>query len=314
MFTLFTLIVLSAMPGACINQKPDSSISREIEQQSIAVLRQVLATQKEWVKVHAAEYLVCSAHPEGVRNAFLEEEKALGTKPQYRIGIWRVLAQAAETPAEKQVWTDKIMAVYLDSLASDRTHAAETLAKLKISPFENNRILTESTLKSPVKSLALYTLWSTAFTSPDSLKAVSASFLKMIANPNGPGADKIIPAYALRQLRKGLSDEESALLVDAALAEPGDSPARIYLLSAAFTTAARQADQLHTEILKYRTSTSKGQISEMAAALAEKGTSGDIPLLAPMLTSVSQLPDEADRADVAAAAAHAILKIARRQD
>lgn len=303
------------MWGACITRKPDSSASEHIEQQSIAVLRQVLATQHEWVKVHAAEYLIWSGHPAGVQEAFLQEEKQWGAKPQYRVGIWRVLAQAAGTPAGMKIWTDKIMAVFLDSSATDRTHAAETLAKLKISPLENDRNLTKNTLKNPVKPLALYTLWSTAFASPGSFRAVSGQFFKLILAAGSKPGDKVIPAYALRQL-KTLSDKERLLLADAALAEPADSPARIYLLSAAFTATDRRAEQwqqLYTEILKYRTSTSKGQISEMAAALAETGSRADIAWLIPLLNSTGQFPDDADRADVAAAAAHAILKISQRK-
>nr|WP_295924535.1 hypothetical protein [uncultured Dyadobacter sp.] len=308
-------MILSAMSGASVTGKPDSSETEQIRQQSIGVLRQVLATQHEWVKVHAAEYLIWAGHPAGVQQAFLREEKLWGAKPQYRIGIWRVLAQAATTPAGMKLWTDKIRAVFLDSSATDRTHAAETLAKLKISPLENDRNLTANTLKSPVKSLALYTLWSIAFTSPGSIRAVSEQFFKMALAPDSPSADKVIPAYALRQL-KGLSDQERGLLADAALAEPGDSPARIYLLSAAFTAIdqrAKQWQQLHKEILEYRTSTSKGHISEMAAALAERGSGGDIALLLPMLDGPGQFSNDADRADVAAAAAHAILKIMQRK-
>ncbi|MCE7063195.1 hypothetical protein [Dyadobacter sp. CY343] len=312
---VFTLIFFSVMSSACNSKKSDSEISSEVGQQSIAVLRQVLATQKEWVKVHAAEYLIWAGHPEGVREAYLEEEKLWSTKPQYRIGIWRVLAQVAENPADKKIWTNKILDVFLDSSATDRTHAAETLAKLKISPYENNILLTEATLKSPVKPLALYTLWSTAFTSADSMKSVSEHFLKTVTDVNAESADRLIPAYALRQL-KGISEEESAQLAEAALAEPADSPARIYLLSAAFTNMkgnSAQSEKLHAEIVKYANSPSKGNISEIAAALAEKGNVEDISILTPLLTHASQLESEADRADVAAAAAHAILKINQRE-
>jgi hypothetical protein len=158
-------------------------------------------------------------------------------------------------------------------------------------------------------------LWSTAFTSPDSLIAVSASFFKMVTDENAEPADRIIPAYALRQL-KDIPDEQTGLLAEAALAEPADSPARIYLLSAAFTNMkgnSAQSEKLHAEIVKYADSPSKGNISEMAAALAGKGDAEDIPILTPLLTPASQLEGEADRADVAAAAAHAILKIIQRE-
>ncbi|WP_138475650.1 hypothetical protein [Dyadobacter bucti] len=312
-----TISYLAMTLGACTNQNTESKESSGLEQQSVAVLRDVLAEQAEWVKVHAAEYLIWAGHPEGVKDVFLQEEKQSGTKSPYRIGIWRVLAQAATSDAEKKIWTDKIMAAFTDTLGTDRIHAAETLAKLRIAPGPEEKVLTENTLNSPVKPLALYTKWSVAFISTDSLKMAPSRFLEMIGEKPGEPADRIIPAYALRQL-KGLSEKEWELLTQAALSEPAASPARIYLLSAAFTNVPanlppQAARQIHTEIVKYKTSASKGEISEMAAALAEKGTKEDIALLEPLLTKAEQLTSDTDRADVAAAAAHAILRINKKQ-
>lgn len=303
--------------GACTNQKTESKESSGLEQQSVSVLRDVLAEQAEWVKVHAAEYLIWAGYPEGVKDVFLQEEKQSGTKPPYRIGIWRVLAQTAASDAEKRIWTDKIMAAFTDTLGTDRIHAAETLAKLRIAPTPEADSLIEKTLNSPVKPLALYTKWSVAFTSADSLQLAPSRFLKMIGEKHGEAADRTIPAYALRQL-KGLSEKEWELLAQAALSEPAGSPARIYLLSAAFTNvpadlSSQVSDQLHAELVKYKASASKGEISEMAAALAEKGTKEDVALLEPLLTKADQLTSDTDRADVAAAAAHAILRINKRQ-
>jgi hypothetical protein len=308
-----TIICLWIMLDACGNKKQDAAVSSELEKQSLAILRDVMTTQSEWVKVHAAEYLLWSGNPEGVQETYLEEEKIFNNTPQYRVGIWRVLAQASGTDVEKKKWTDKIKAVFLDSAATDRTHAVETLAKLKISPLTDDRNLTEKTLKSPVRSLALYTMWSVAYSSPDSLKVAPAKFLDLIRNAGDDPSGKGTPAYALRQL-KGLSDGEWDMLATAALAEPADSPARIYLLSAAFTTInagrTREAlSQIHAEIVKYKSAVSKGDITEMCAALAESGTTDDLPLLASLFENLTQLSSDADKADVRAAAAYAILKI-----
>jgi len=298
------------------NEQQDSQGLSETEQKSLAILRHALATQNEWVKVHAAEYLIWSGHSQGVKEVCLKEEKLHAARPPYRIGIWRVLAQAAGDATEKKVWTDKIMAVFLDSTATDRTHAAETLAKLKISPLHDDKHLTEKTLLSPIKPLALYTLWSISFTSPDSLKAAPGKFLDLIDKAGDEASRKTIPAYALRQI-KGLSAKQWEKLAAAALAEPRESHARIYLLSAAFTTIKddrkqEKRSQIHTEILKYKNAASKGDISEMCAALAEEGTKGDLPLLSSLTQNLSQFTNEADIADVNAAAAYAILKIIGR--
>ena len=313
---VFNLIFVTVLLGACNSKKQDFQSSVELEKQCIATLRDVLAAQQEWVKVHAAEYLIWAGHPEGVREAYIEEERMWAAKPQYRIGIWRVLAQAATADVDKQIWTDKILGVFLDSTATDRIHAAETLAKLGISPLKKDWKLTENTLQSEIKPLALYTLWSTAFTSPGSRAAVKTRFLKAALNADTEAADKVIPAYALRQL-KGISQEESTMLAVAALAEPANSPARIYLLSAAFTNNDHnpgQLEKLHAALVSYKSAISKGAISEMAAALAERGKAEDISILTPLLTGAGQLENESDRADVAAAAAHAILQIGNRTE
>ncbi len=317
-FTFLTIISFWIMLDACRNKGGDSGGSSDMEKQSVAVLRDVLATRSEWVKVHAAEYLLWSGNPEGVQEVYLAEEKRFNTKPQYRIGIWRVLAQAAKTEAEKKVWTDQIKAVFLDSTATDRTHAAETLAKLKISPLADDPALTQITLNSSVKSLALYTEWSVAYSSPESLKAAPAKFLKMILSAGHDPSAKSTPAYALRQL-KGLTDEEWDLLAAAALAEPADSPARIYLLSAAFTTInegrkPEKLAQIHAEIVKYQTASSKGDISEMCVALAGSGTTDDLPVLVSLSEHLTQLSSDADKADVRAAAAYAVLRIIGRSE
>lgn len=314
--SVLTLIFFWIMLDAYGGKKTDSVAVLEMEQNALKTLRGVLKNQLEWVKVHAAEYLLWTGNAEGVQEEYLLEEKLYGTKPPYRIGIWRVLAQAATTDKERKAWTDKIKAVFLDSTASDRTHAAETLAKLKISPLSDDRHLTEQTLNSPVRALALYTAWSVAFSAPDSLKKAPAKFLDMILKAGGDPSGKSTPAYALRQM-KGVSDHEWDQLATLALSEPIGSPARIYLLSAAFTTAKGDRkpeilSRIHTELLKYKTAASKGDLSEMCAALAEKGTAEDLPMLDDLARNQNQQTSESDKADVAAAACYAILKIGKR--
>lgn len=301
------------LTGGCIRIKPDQASQN---QQAITVLRHVMATQSEWVKVHAAEYLIWSGNPQGVQESFLLEDKLYGGKPQYRIGIWRVMAQLAATAGERKVWTDKIKAAFLDPAGTDRLHAAETLAKLRISPLHDNQLLTEETLKSDVKPLALYTFWSVCFTTEESQKAAPGQFLEMIQQAGNDAVLKTIPAYAMRQL-KGLSEPQWQCLSKIALAEPIGSSARIYLLSAAFSTADTKDSPpllttLHSELIKYKDAPSKGERTEMTAALAENGTSADLPLLLALFKNENPLGNETDSEDVKAAAAYAILKINQR--
>lgn len=81
----------------------NNETSDELQMESLRVLREVLHHQNEWVKVHAAEFLLWTGYPEEVKEIYLSEEKIYGEKPQYRIGIWRVLAQAADSDVEKKI-------------------------------------------------------------------------------------------------------------------------------------------------------------------------------------------------------------------
>src|SRR4051812_21748057 len=76
-------------------------ISSQLRDQSVAVLRETLARQSRWVKVHAAEYLLELSYPQEIQAAFAAEREAHETEPQYRIGIWRVLARAATSATER---------------------------------------------------------------------------------------------------------------------------------------------------------------------------------------------------------------------
>ena len=51
------------------------------------------------------------------------EGRAHGKEPEYRIGIWRVLAKATYDPQERRQWTSRIRDVFLDTNAPDRLHA-----------------------------------------------------------------------------------------------------------------------------------------------------------------------------------------------
>lgn len=108
---------------------------------ALEVLRQELNTSDGWVKVHAAEALLRLGYPEGVGEVFKQELALHGDQPQYRIGIWRVLANATVVPKEKTEWIEKVKGVFFDPAAPDRIHAAETLGKLKVRLTEHEKTL-----------------------------------------------------------------------------------------------------------------------------------------------------------------------------
>ncbi|MCF0069510.1 hypothetical protein LZD49_03445 [Dyadobacter sp. CY261] len=282
----------------------------------LALLRKVLHEQEEWVKVHAAEYLIWAGHAEGVKAEFLNEEEHHGNKPQYRVGIWRVLAQLAENESEKLVWLNKMKAAFLDPNGPDRIHAAETLAKLRISPLAEAPDVTSEALKSDVPALALYTLWATAFDSPNQLEKVKMELIKNLTPLSDSEAPiKSISAYALRQLG-GLNNRQWQQLAAAALHEQESLSAKVFMLSAAWLTAADSSDiklvPIKSGLLKYHSAKTKGERSEMAMALAGKGGTEDLQVLTDLFENKQPLADAAADYDVMAAAAFAILEINKR--
>ena len=118
--------------------------------------------QSEWIKVHAAEFLLWENEATAeVREVFIEQNRLFGDQSPYRIGIWRVLAQAANDGDERLHWINKVAAVYADWEAPDRLHAIETLAKLRypvISVDSLNKVA-----GSLMNAFSLYQLWNLAY-------------------------------------------------------------------------------------------------------------------------------------------------------
>jgi hypothetical protein len=286
---------------------------------SLTLLRKVLAEQPAWIKVHAAEYLIWAGYPDGVREVFIKEHEQFGDQSPYRIGIWRVLAQSATSETERTIWTDKIKKAFLDPEAQDRLHASESLAKLRISPFPDDPDLTEETLASPVKPLAIYTLWSVAYTSDQQFGRSQAKLISLVSDsPQKESAAKSMAAYAIRHLGN-VRAADWERLARAALKEPAGSPARVYLLAAAWVTCPENETDpglltlLHNHLLGYQNANTKAERSEMAMALAAGGNAQDLPVLRSLLNNENSLGNEADDYDVMAAAAYAILRIEERQ-
>ncbi|WP_353719954.1 hypothetical protein [Dyadobacter sp. 676] len=282
----------------------------------VALLRKVLNEQAEWVKVHAAEYLLWAGYPDGVKQVFLNEEKYHGTEPPYRVGIWRVLFQCADSEYERVVWLNRIKAAFLDENGPDRIHAAETLAKLRTSVQAEAPGVTMRALGGSQPALAIYTLWSTAFDPALRPDVVKNELIENLTPLSGSDwTKKSISAYALRQFGD-LNAAQWERLAEAASREPETSPARVFLLSAAWLTASNAAgaavSAIRSSVLKYHSAKTKAERSEMAMALAAKGNRDDLPLLAGMFENRDPLGDTVADYDVMAAAAYAILKIEQR--
>jgi hypothetical protein len=291
-----------------------------VSKKALNELLMILKKQPEFIKVHAAEYLIWLGHTEEVRKEFLHENELHGDQPKYRIGIWRVLSQTEKNLQDKQQWNGKIYQAFGDLNGPDRLHASETLAKLQLSPGEKYPEATQKSLLSDNKNLQVYTLWATSYASKDSLNKNREKFIVKALNDTTVDVRKI-SSYILR--RMGLNPNQWAEFAEKALAEPSASDLKLSLLTSAFITQSEKVQedlklQVRTALLKDTDQLNYAGQIEVAIALSEKGGSADLELLKKLLdknkAKVAEDADDKQKADVRAAAAYAILKIKQRQD
>lgn len=196
-------------------------------------LKRVLQEESKWIKVHAAEALLPFGETERVARVFLSENEQFGQEPAYRIGIWRVLAQARSP--ERSYWHQKITEAFRDKNAVDRLFALESLCKLgdpldasilrdvvewAVSAAGRERVFAEWLDWQQGDATALARL-TAALSSSDPLARLRAS-------------------YILRQIGSREAPVLAAL-AHAAAVEPADTPARPYVVGAAFALKADPA-------------------------------------------------------------------------
>ncbi|MFC1597893.1 Na+:solute symporter, partial [Planctomycetota bacterium] len=275
------------------------AVTEEVRGRAVEALRRTLGEEERWVKVHAAEFLLALDYPDEVKEAFGEELARSGDKPEYRIGIWRVLARAAARPEDRDSWTAKIRDVFLDADAPDRLHAVESLAKLRYTVPGEEAEPFERAARGSDGRMAAYANWVLV---NSGVEGAEARLADLLDSPE-PGP-KTAARYAFRHLT-GLSAATQSRLTEAAVGEPDDPSGEVFLVTAAVVHApdglrAAWKDRL----LGYAavgTSSEKYQACETLAAI---GAHEDLPLLIRLL-------DDSD-ADVRSAAACAVLRIGRR--
>ena len=290
-----TLLLLTIALGA---YTASGAVDEPLRAQAVQVLRTSLDRESRWSKVHAAEALLATGNGDGVARVFENELAAHGAEKEYRIGIWRVLAQAASSEAQRAPWVQKIVAAFLDTAGPDRLHAAETLGKLGYGPIGREASAFELAARAGRGSLAADAQWVLVNRTPRR----ATMLVKMLqSDDRGTRNDA---AYALRHLSLLSTVSRAALAAAANKSRAGDGE-RVTLLSATFVHAGQnQQARFKTELLKYLAAGTNDEKIEVCAALAANGVNADVPRLAALLTSPT--------ADVRIAAAHAILKIDKR--
>ena len=294
---LSTLLLLTAAPLFAEEKPAPAGVTPELRAESLRVMRDKLENEKLWAKVHAAEYLLALDCPDGVVQVFTEELDQSVDEPKYRIGIWRVLAQAAMADKQREAWINKIRDVFLDTDAPDRLHAVETLAKLgyKI-PEEHEAIFDRAAAEGPT---APYARWVQLNSGREDGEGRLAELLES-DDVNLRSA----AGYALRWQKK-IKPETWKRLAAATEREPADSAAKVHLLSAAFVHAPKDAaSPLKAELLERGAKGTEADKVEMCHALAVRGDNDDLPLLKGLL--------QEGLADVPATAAYGISRIDRR--
>lgn len=316
-YIILAVWLILSCKSAFSQRSSDNFLLDSLQKKTVNILKQNLNSLSGWNKVHAAEYLIWTKHPEDVGPIFLNQNEHFGKQPEYRIGIWRVLAQTMQFSREKEKWTNKIKEAFFDTLGLDRIHAAETLAKLKISPLKEGPIITFEALQSDSTTLSLYTRWSVSYSSKNLLLSEQKWLLKFL-QLNKKASERRLAAYIISKLGI-LCQQDWLMLSSQALEEPTHSEAKVFLLSAAFVTAPKSVEQLYcykdikTTLFALGGKDSKSGRTEMAVALAAKGRAEDINVLTSLLNTKYPLPVETDNRDVQSAACYGILSIISRE-
>ena len=246
------------------------------------------------VKVHAAEYLLALDYSQGVMDEFLEELKEHGEEPEYRIGIWRVLARGSMRDENRQQWIDKIREVALDDSASDQEHAIETLGKLGVTIDERQLGPIEAAAEKTDDSISVYANWVLFNSGQDEGAEKLASHLES-KNPK----IRDTAAYAITYVKK-VSPQTSGKISAAA----EEHPTVQTVAAAALHGPKEEREKRLEQLVEY---TKNGSADEQKAAcygLARAGKQSHAPILLDLVGFSD--------ADLQIAASYAACKLDRR--
>ncbi len=313
-FYLFIIISFLLLSGC--NSSKKRFVSDTLREETVNNLQSVLYGNSRWEKVHAAEFLLNLGYANNVYDIFIEEEKQKGDEYYYRIGIWRVLAQASLNPEEKQQWLDSIAKVFKNPKSPDQIHATESLAKLGVSPYTISAETTDSILNGTHNILWIYTLWGSAYTSVMEMSDVKTKLANVVAQKNEPTKVRRLAAYALRNLKE-IGTLNWDLLINAACNEPDSSLAYSYILSSALVNIpkdsilSKRVQNCRVELEKIAGTPGIPGRYEALSALGEIGDNEHLPLLSSLIENHGI--KLGNNIDFSVAASNAILRIDRRQ-
>lgn len=272
-------ILLAMMTMGADLQASSSGDARALKDRAREVLRHAMATEKGWVKVHAAEALLPVGDVGLVRGTFCTE-LTLGDDLPHRIGVWRVLAAASVSAEERAGWIRRIEEVFLQPTSPDRLQSVETLAKLRHVLTGRARDAANAMIRDASEADVVIAWWATALTGD---KGAMRGLRDALASRDPVARQRA--AYALRWLK--VNDEQTlAALAIAANTEPPDTLSFPNLLSSALILRADATcfKAWQTNLERVVETGSAAARYEACQALMLSYEESDIPRLIPLLT------------------------------
>lgn len=304
MRSVFQILFVSFFLYSCGNNNP---ISDKVINKAMDELKFIVSNGHRWEKVHAAEFLLELGYDENIYEIFSSELQKNGHKPQYRIGIWRVLYRSAKAD-ETQKWSDSIYNIFIDTSAPDRIHAAETLAKLKIAKQDRDSSVIESILALDVSPLWFYTHWWIIPQLENGSEKLKKFLFDIVQSDQYDAHIRSMASYVIREDKSiSLNEEEWQTLRNIVITESGGSELQALLAVAAFSKAPDNipTDQL-MDVKEILSDCKDLNAYQYCLAYAEKGVSSDVDKLTVLLDN--------EDADIRNAAAYAILRINQRSN
>lgn len=310
MWRLMFLLILNF--NVLLGQNKNDEISKE----AICYLESNLHIQQKWTKVHVAEYLIQVNQKDNIASVFCSENQIFGNENQYRIGIWRVLAQEASSDATRGYWIGKIIDAYTDETSLDKLHAVESLAKLKIPPPNSNSNDHIKEFYKEINPLSIYSLWASAYYSIEDQEKVLKVLLAALYNDNTSDANKSLIAYSVGRL--GFSDLKLwKEFTENALTYKNVGAAKVNFITSAYLSMIPDSRKdtiyksLHQELLKLRLSPRINDHTQLAIALGFNSDEASLPVLQKLFyrNYLTKNVDQELKDRVKLAAAFAILKV-----
>jgi hypothetical protein len=267
-------ILMTAILASCTT--PDGATDPRVR--CIRVLEQEMHSQSNtnWVRIHAADALNDHGRGDLVIKAFAPEAEV--TTPQYRIGVWRTLARATGGTDNRRSYVERVRQAMLDVNGPDRLHAVETMAKLGVADRSDRPALLQW-LATADEATAAFIRWELLLSSNAAERADDEAKLAALLDSADMPA-RLRAAFALSRT-PGMSKASIEHLNRRAASEPADSPARAYLLVAAYQHAPSNA--LKAELLKLIQTGKPNEQLEAAAIIGRTGNADDLPVMNELL-------------------------------